>query len=387
MAFPASRMQQIREYQRSLLFKSSSNHESRFQGKKINTSIAASNDRKEWKDGQFSSINRRIMFKVTSAQSLCFATLALTELPKPCLARAAKGAAEYDLEFYMRNLIQGNNPREGNIQATLPPPSSPPRTLLVLVEGILNNQLNSNCIALRTLSQITQVPVEDISDKIRIFRQKVAPAFAVRAKWLQESVTDEYYFDLTCYALYRTAADLMPRPSDYKLRDLWVRTLGQEIYEYMLLQTSSSSWKLSSLRTKLPSKIHKLTDTIPILQQILDDFQSNNFIISYSLGDKNDDLRTGSNVFDAFDDQDIESGLSVNCLVSLKRPATLTSSLQIVGEGSRFIPEFIGTTIAAMWRKEIGRKVEYETYFVDEEYRPNPKDYFPSEQLLQFTIT
>jgi hypothetical protein len=64
----------------------------------------------------------------------------------------------------------------------------------------------------------------------------------------------------------------------------------------------------------------------------------------------------------------------------------LTSSLQIVGEQSRFIPEFIGTTIAAMWRKEMGCKVEYETYFVDEEYRPNPKDYFPTEQLLQFTI-
>jgi hypothetical protein len=39
-----------------------------------------------------------------------------------------------------------------------------------------------------------------------------------------------------------------------------------------------------------------------------------------------------------------------------------------------------------MWRKELGCKVEYETYFVDEEYRPNPKDYFPTEQLLQFTI-
>lgn len=27
-----------------------------------------------------------------------------------------------------------------------------------------------------------------------------------------------------------------------------------------------------------------------------------------------------------------------------------------------------------------------ETYFLDEEYRPNPKDYFPSEELLQYNI-
>jgi hypothetical protein len=311
-------------------------------------------------------------------------------IPKPCHARA-KGAAEYDFEFYMRNLIQGNNPREGNIQPTLPPPLPPPRKLglnhgtrtpslnrqlVVFPQVILNDELNGDCITLRTLSQITNVPVVSIAERIRNFRKKVAPAFVVRARWLEESMTDEYYFDLTCYSLYRTAADLMS--NDYKTRNEWVQSLGKELYDGMNLQR----------RYDQPHSVVKLTETIPIMERILKEFQSNNFITSYRLGDdKNDDLRTGSNVFDVYDDQDIESGLSINCLVTLLKPATLTSSLQIVGEGSRFIPEFIGTTIAAMWRKEMGLKVQYETYFVDEEYRPNPKDYFPSEQLLQFTIS
>jgi hypothetical protein len=50
------------------------------------------------------------------------------------------------------------------------------------------------------------------------------------------------------------------------------------------------------------------------------------------------------------------------------------------------MPKFVGTTIAAMWKKELSLKVEYETYFVDEEYRPNPEDFFPAEELLQYNI-
>ena len=50
------------------------------------------------------------------------------------------------------------------------------------------------------------------------------------------------------------------------------------------------------------------------------------------------------------------------------------------------MPKFVGTTIAAMWKKELSLKVEYETYFVDEEYRPNPEDFFPAKELLQYNI-
>mmetsp|Transcript_8413 Transcript_8413/g.15875 ORF Transcript_8413/g.15875 Transcript_8413/m.15875 type:complete len:420 (+) Transcript_8413:127-1386(+) len=330
-------------------------------------------------------MTRRSLFTATTRNisPLLFVTaMTLTNQPEPCLAKA-KGAAEYDFEFYMRNLIQGNNPREGNIQATLPPPLPPPR-VLKSAEQILNNELTGDCIALKTLSsQISStknnnISVEDIAERIKNLRTKVAPAFATRARWREESMTDEYYFDLSCYALYRIAADLLS--SDYKGRDEWVQTLGKEIYNEMFSTAASSGIEGGT--------ILKLTDTIPILLNILNEFQSNYFITSYRLGDKNDDIRTGSNIFDEYDDEDFDSGLPVNCLVSLVRPITLTSSLQIVGEKSRFIPEFIGTTIAAMWRKELGLKckVEYETYFVDEEYRPNPKDYFPTEQLLQFTI-
>jgi hypothetical protein len=33
-----------------------------------------------------------------------------------------------------------------------------------------------------------------------------------------------------------------------------------------------------------------------------------------------------------------------------------------------------------------GIRSSWETFFVDPEYRPNPKDYFPNEQLVQYTL-
>ncbi|KAL7524004.1 hypothetical protein ACHAXR_000399, partial [Thalassiosira sp. AJA248-18] len=92
--------------------------------------------------------------------------------------------------------------------------------------------------------------------------------------------------------------------------------------------------------------------------------------------------RTGLNVFDQLDDEEISSpsgGGSVNCLLSIFDPATLGGALQITGEGSRFAPDFLGPTLAAVWERVGGGggqgvvAVSFESYFVDPVYRPNPK--------------
>mmetsp|Transcript_4139 Transcript_4139/g.6100 ORF Transcript_4139/g.6100 Transcript_4139/m.6100 type:complete len:491 (-) Transcript_4139:87-1559(-) len=332
------------------------------------------------------------------------AALAKDDAPSPKAPRI-KGAAEYDLEFYMRDLVKGNK-KEGNLPASSRPTSltRPSRTLAPFVQSILNDALDDNCIAIRTLSSITGVSSSDISREIQTTREKVSPSFNVNNPWKNESVSDEYYFDVTSYALYRVAANLMPGPDtmDYQKRNDWVELLGREIYDEMkrqnLVQVPSPKNKKSTSLTLT------LTDTVPLLQQILSTFANTSLIESYRLGDKNDEYRSGNNILDEYDNDDLEGNVPVNCLISLYNPATLTSSLQIVGEQSRFIPDFIGTTIAAMWREELGQsnansdrsggasddigriKADFEAYFVDGEYRPNPKDYFPNELLLQYTI-
>jgi hypothetical protein len=329
------------------------------------------------------NLSRRRSFIKSIVTSSCATAITMLSHQKQAIAATkAKGAAEYDFEFYMRDLFQGNT-KQGNILPSQPPPSPPSRTLsLSFIRPILNDSCDEKCLAIRELSSLVNVSPQEISNKIITFREKVSKVYQTKAPWKVESIGDEYYFDLTCYALYRIAAELIP--TDYALRDTWVRNVGRDIYNLMKEQSYVTGVVQSS---SLSSKA-KLTSTILQLQQILDTFQNTGFIKSYRLGEKNDDVRTGSNIFDEYDNDDLDSGLNVNLLVSIIRPATLGSALQITGEGSRFSADWISPTISAMFEDilNLKKKVEYESYFVDEEYRPNPKDFFPDEQLLQFTL-
>ena len=78
-------------------------------------------------------------------------------------------------------------------------------------------------------------------------------------------------------------------------------------------------------------------------------------------------------------------GGSVDCLVSIFDPSTLGGALQIIGEGSRFAPDFIGPTLAAVLERVGGDgvvAVSFESYFVDPVYRSNPK-----VRLLTLTLS
>ena len=101
-------------------------------------------------------------------------------------------------------------------------------------------------------------------------------------------------------------------------------------------------------------------------------FQNNNFCVGYKIRRDDSDNGSGNNkdepIFDELDDDSLISGLNVDCLVSIYGPASLGASLQINGEGSRFGPDFVGTTLAAIW-DTAGIKSSWETFFVDPEYR------------------
>jgi hypothetical protein len=128
-----------------------------------------------------------------------------------------------------------------------------------------------------------------------------------------------------------------------------------------------------------------LTHLIPPTLEVLDAFKNAGFCQEYRI--RGDDSRDASDpVFDELDDDGLQAGGTVDCLVSILEPATLGASLQITGEQSRFGPDFVGGTLAALW-EAAGVKCSWETFFVDPVYRPNPKDYFPNEQLLQYTLS
>lgn len=369
---------------------SRSNYQTPYPKKVLSSSVALLASTKQNHDNHDPRSPRRSFLEQSIMSNLSLITF-LAQNPYQANAASSsnvnvKGAAEYDFEYYMRTIITGNK-KEGSIQPSQPPPTPPPRHMSSFIRYIVNESFDESCITVSQLSQLLKnslVSSSDISNKMISFRNKVANVYKIKQPWEEESIQDEYYFDLNCYALYRIAAELIP--TNYVVRDQWVRSVGKEIYNSMKKE------KLITLNhiddNESTKKKKKLTQIVQILIELLDSFKSIGFIQDYRLGEKNDiQQRMGKNIFDEYDDDDIDSGLNVNFLVSVFRPATLGSSLQITGEGSRFSPDFVSPTIAALLEEQCGLKVEFEEYFVDEEYRPNPKDFFPNEQLLQFTLS
>ena len=280
----------------------------------------------------------------------------------------------------------GNKP-EGNMPASNAPSPHPPRKLTGPLLPLLIDDELQTCIPVTELAKITGISIDTIAKQTEVVRTKVLPAFKISHPWQNEVVSDEYYFDLTCYALWRVAAAILP--NDFAKRDQFVRNVGRRILYEIISRGLISKKSIDTLQQNKNEDI-SLTDTVKPIIEILDLFQSTNFCTNYRLGDKNDEDRTGLAVFDTLDNEEISSvngSGSVDCLVSVFDPSTLGAALQITGEGSRFAPDYVGPTLAAVWERVGGvGTVKFESYFVDPVYRPNPKDFFPNERLFQFTI-
>jgi hypothetical protein len=357
---------------------------------------------------------------------------ALASVPALALAATAttkvraKGAAEYDLEYYMRDLFQGNQP-QGN-QPASPPPASytrPPRILsgpLILpipgTAGATPSQplplLDSdclNCIIVDELVRVTRhlTPTNNNNEKIdaalisqltQDYRSRaLRNGYGAYKPYQTASMTDEYYLDVTAYALWKTASSDAILGTNYKARNVFMKNVGRRIYAVLKQEQPPQQQDENNANSKSKSPL-TLTSTLPVIQRILQVFQDSNLIASYRLGptENYNDPKNITPLFDKYDDQDfVVEGATLNALVSVFEPATLGAALQITGEGSRFAPDFVGFTLAAAFEDMLNtnngntgtRKVDVslESYFVDSTYRPNPKDYFPDEQLLQFTIS
>lgn len=340
-------------------------------------------------------------FVATSiSTSLPFLLLPASTEPAHAAVRA-RGAAELDFEYYMRDLVGGNQ-REGTVQASTPPPVPPPRTLQQqpgpLLPLLLNNDCSPSCIPVQALIQQLQKPstktsksasavAQEIQASVAAIREKTYKSFYSKAPWQKEDVSDQYYFDFTAYALWKTAASLLPNNVD---RDQFARLVGKLLLKELLEK------KLVTVPASPNGNALTLVESTETIQEVLKLFQLSGYCKEIRIR-TTDDVITENNsnikakstppIFDELDDDSIAIGSNVDCLVSIIEPASLGASLQINGEQSRFGPDFVGSTLAAILEKYAGISSSWEVFFVDAEYRPNPKDYFPNEQLLQFTLT
>ena len=307
----------------------------------------------------------------------------------PAHAARAKGAAELDLEFYVRDLVSGNK-KEGSIEPSKNgPPVPPPRTLKgAILPMLLNKECTSDCVPIQALVQIIQDQdkaagrsvasedsiVKDIQSKVDAIRERTKNSFFGKAPWKEEEVSDQYYFDFTIYALWKAAAQLIENNEN---RDRFMRNIGRLLVS-----------KLQNEKLLTPGNLGKdgaLVSSIPEIMELLSIFKTSGYCKSFRIR-SSDDAGYDGPVFDELDDESLSMVGQANCLVSIYEPATLGASLQINGENSRFAPDFVGTCLSAIWESYGGIRTTWDVFFVDPEYRPNPKDYFPNEQLLQMTL-
>jgi hypothetical protein len=314
-----------------------------------------------------SSVTRRDLLQKLATTMPAASTVTTVALSIPPAAHAARGAAELDLEYYLRDLMGGNR-REGNVLPSQPPPLAPPRTLQgSLLPLLLNKECTPSCVPVQALIDILSkrqpstartVLAQDVQDGVAAIKDKTIKSFLAKSPWQQNDVSDQYYFDFTCYALWKTAASLLPDNVD---RDEFVRLVGKRLVA-----------KLQEEGLLTRPKGHTLVDSTASIQELLQVFQSSGYCKSFRIRTSDSDQDNDDPLFDELDDQSLQMKSTVDCLVSIMEPASLGASLQINGEQSRFGPDFVGTSLAAVW-ENYGIESKWEVFFVDAEYRPNPK--------------
>ena len=320
----------------------------------------------------------------------------------PANAARAKGAAELDLEYYMRDLVKGNKKEGSVLPSKNGPPVPPPRTLKgPLIHMLLNKECTADCISVAALVELIQEQeaakgggavtskeniAKDIQLRVDAIRERTKRSFFTKAPWSEEEVTDQYYFDFTIYALWKTAAELIGNNQN---RDRFMRNIGRMLIsklESEKLMTQSASPPQQQSSDNKDSGV--LVGSIPAIMELLDIFKTSGYCKNFRIRTSDNDGAAGDDlpVFDELDDESLNMVGTTNCLVSIYESATLGASLQINGENSRFAPDFVGTSLSAIWEKYGGIRSTWDVFFVDPEYRPNPKDYYPNEQLLQITL-
>ena len=195
-----------------------------------------------------------------------------------------------DAEYYLRDLFGGNK-QEGNVLPSALPAARPPRVLQEpLVSTLLTNDFSAACIPVAVLAQTVQQRARQnggghldhaadmmIPSKASAVREKASRSFYTRAPWQTVSVTDQYYFDLSAYALWRTAAELLPNFAD---RDVFVRNVGRALYRKMV----TDKWIDAPLTKQTTTNKNSIVGTVDAARQILDVFCQSGFCKSYRLG-------------------------------------------------------------------------------------------------------
>ena len=298
------------------------------------------------------------------------ATMAALSVDRPRSALAAQGAAEMDLEFYLRGAL-GRPP---------PPPATPqaplrPRLLdgvfvaraVEAVEATLSEQLSLTPTALREAAASRRR-----GQALEYNRVLLSGAFGdgsgYDAAAAVETATSssQFGFDLTLLCLFSILADARVPKAE-------AAVCAQRLGSRLLAAYGAPP---TSVVTTASAPTPPIAELIGGMRALLGQLRTAGYVSQF-----------------AIDDSDVDEGLwsarsslsPTRLTVTLTDSASLRAALLLNGRPGAS-PELAKPLLLAYLRARAVDVTEVNEFFLDSVYRPSPLDYQPNQQILTMTI-
>jgi len=213
-----------------------------------------------------------------------------------------KGAAELDLEYYIKDLMNGND-----------------QTPSVQTVKVLKPARNIDANFARTLEDLTFTAIvqesglskDEVKNRIENLKGKVQDTFQKKAPFDADNISDQYRFDMNSYVQYKVA--MMSIESLIRRINL-VRYVGEGVLAALASRPNSS---LQAFQVFDARKNGQLSTVLEQVEVLLSELQGTGFIKGYRV-DAPEDL-----------DEDWTAGFPVEVAITLEDPATLGAALQL----------------------------------------------------------
>jgi len=293
--------------------------------------------------------------------------LSLSPLSSIICNAQVKGAFELDMEYYLRNVINGNNNNiksfnEKNVRKSIVP--SPRIMNILITTKIINKIKNIICnISKISIDSLDKFIENELPIKLKKFKEYVPI--------VNENYSDQYYFDIYLYLMYKSIENIIAKSED---RVILRNKVGDEILD-LLIKDKVININNNNNNDKNNRNVEILAKNIKI---ILQSFQSIGLIKNFNFDDEDlSDLN--------YADQSFNSGLPISFQFTLIEPATILGFIEQNKSDTFFHSEIIATTISS-YCKSLGFDTKFEDYLVDEYYRTENFDLQAQDILIEMLI-
>lgn len=307
------------------------------------------------------SVQRRLLLSAAAALTW-----------RPSSAPAAQGAAEMDLEFYVKGLVGA---KTTPAPASLPPPV--PRALdaafataaLGAAETAVARALGMTPSELRAAAAARRRALE--IEYVRVLTSGAFGSGYDTGSAVSAAPSDQFGFDLSLLSLFGLLADAQ---TSGRLRRADVRTCLGGLGATLLAVVPGAGRAAVPAQGGAAGRQPTLASLIGGMRALLDALQAAGYVRSYAI----DDTDADEALWQA------GGALSATRLsVTLTDSATLRGALVLDG---RVSPEITRLVLTAYLEARAVEVSEVSELFLDSIYRPNPREYRADQQLLALTI-